>query len=331
MGSGTPWALQVQALSFAGGVANGSALAGREVAYYKVDIPTNTESWKLHMVPAAGHEALMLVRKDVLPNMAASSQYTSDTTSHYTGTKRQKTVQSTSTNTLHMTLMAQRPIPFLAGTYYVAVVSEGQNPPNGSTLGSGAVDYTLTSHGVMPIADATATVLDGSTNTVQTWSGQSVAYGEQKVYRFRVDPAATSVEVRLNNRVGDPIMAVHGDAIDAGRIPAINNAPNYTHSDDYDAEEMGQYMYISGVGSHYEIVTAPDPDGDYTVVVTASKEGNYDEVGAQFDLEVTATGEVVVPFNGGSSTVTDQESQAWRFFRVDVPPECWDGTFASPV
>ncbi len=45
---------QVQSLNFAGGVANGSALAGRELAYYKVDVPVVTESWKLDMVPAAG-------------------------------------------------------------------------------------------------------------------------------------------------------------------------------------------------------------------------------------------------------------------------------------
>ncbi len=76
------------------------------------------------------------------------------------------------------------------------------------------------------------------------------------------------------------------------------------------------------MSTHYEVVTVADPDGYYTVVVTATH-----DVSAQYDLEVTAFGEVILPFNGGSGAVVDQGPQTWRYYRVDVPTDTLAGTF----
>ena len=70
-GGGQPWAIEVQPLAFAGGVANGTGLAPRDIAVYRVDVPAGSRSWSLRLDPAAGHEALVAVRHGKVPNITA--------------------------------------------------------------------------------------------------------------------------------------------------------------------------------------------------------------------------------------------------------------------
>ncbi|MBK1723349.1 hypothetical protein [Thiocystis violacea] len=304
---GQPWAIQIRDLAFVGGSLSGTDLAPREAAYYRVSVPADLDSWSLEMVPSAMGEALMAVRKDVLPNITASASARTDSTS-YTGIKRQKTGQE-----FFYKYADNRETTITPGDYFIAVVSEGQQPESSSKVGVSPVAYTLASQGRMPVSDKTATPVSAASPV--TWLLQSAAYGQQKVYRFRVPTGLSALEVRLRNRSGNPLMAVYRSDLNTGLIPDAN-------SGSYAAEEGGQ----TRIGAHAELLTFVQPAaGDYTLVVAADKASNL-EANASFDVEVTATAESVFRFNGGLATVADQEAASWRYYQVMVPADAkgWD-------
>src|SRR5205814_2096274 len=93
-----------------------------------------------------------------------------------------------------------------AGTYYVLVASQGQNVTNncigpGSGWGAGNASYTLSS-GIELVTPLPNTLSYG--NDLTFTNGQ--AGGELKFYQFNVPAGIASIEVRLENRVGNPAM-----------------------------------------------------------------------------------------------------------------------------
>ena len=64
-----------------------------------------------------------------------------------------------------------------------------------------------------------------------SWNNQTLAYGQQKAYRFQVNESLSFLEVRLVNTTGKPYAAVLQTAIGADRFPRI--------SDDASSEEDG--------------------------------------------------------------------------------------------
>ena len=87
-----------------------------------------------------------------------------------------------------------------AGTFYVLVGGQGQDLVNGCE-GTGDSSYTLSSW------TEAATVLP---NTLSYGSDllftNGQAGGEMKFYQFSVPAGMASIEVRLENRVGNPFM-----------------------------------------------------------------------------------------------------------------------------
>ena len=84
------------------------------------------------------------------------------------------------------------------GDYYIAVVSEGVNPPNNNTIGTGNSSGVLTSHGPLATANPSTVTVAGTTTPV------TLAGGQVKAYQFTVSAGTHALEVRLDNRVGNP-------------------------------------------------------------------------------------------------------------------------------
>ena len=315
---GVPWSIQVQPLAWNGGTVAATGLAPREIAYYKVTVPAGTQSWSLQLDPAAGHEAMLAIHQGSLPNIAANiNGYTTEPT-QVAGVTRQKAGSeyfyklagpNAATNVAGRYTAS---LPLTAGDYYVAVVSEGQNPPDvSSTTGTLAVNYTLTSQGVMPVADKTATPL--STTVPVNWLGETALYGQQKVYRFNIPAGLLSAEVRLNNVVGTPNMSLYRNSATDSMIPAHANSGNYG----------GYYANEGGVAAdwhHASLITLANPvAGVYTLVVGNEKAPvTAVTANTSYDVMVSASTPLALAAAAGSNAATLLNNQS-QFYRFDIP------------
>ena len=299
-------------MAYTGGVANGTIANPREVNYYRVAVPANSTSWAVKMVPTVG-EAMMALNYNALPNITSSTGNSTnlyyESTDNNQGTEREKAGQE---------LFYKYSEPYITGSvpndsgviqdgyYYIAVISEGQNPANSYTVGTGSVDFTLTSVGKMPIAKKTAIPL--AVGTPVNWTGETLDYSAQKIYRFKVPAGLTSMEVRLDNRVGNPDMTLRQDAAGQARIPY-----NYTS---YNDSGEGGWSYSD---AHASIITVAQPaEGLYTLVVDAERESGT-EADASFDVVVTAlTPSTELAFDGGSVNKSLLDAQV-HYYQVEVP------------
>ena len=318
---GQPWPIQVLDMDFEGGsgVASGSNLQPRQAAYYRVQVPDGKKSWVVKLVPTLG-EARLALRSGHLPNSLASYGYPAE---GY-GTKREKNGQE-----FFYKYPENGAASIAGGGYYLAVISEGQNP-SGASIGTGGVNYTLTSAGEMPVSDKTGQTL--STSQMVTWSQESLTYGTQKIYRFRVPAGLTSIEVRLRNRVNSPFLMLQKDPAVQGTIPALgpgNGGATYV------AQEGGTYPNLS---YNDALLSVANPEaGDYTVAVAnrqtclADPPYTCGELDASYDLEVSAQGTTSLNYRNGSAPVLNQEAHTWRYFKVTVPAEGlgWDLRFKT--
>ncbi len=297
---GEPWRIQVADLAFEGEVT--ATLAPREIGYWRVSVPAGATSLALALETDEG-EAMFAARKDYLPSPSASASNDLDgTSSNRSGARRQKTGRE-----ILYRYLGNNEAALEGGSYYVAVAAEGQEPYSSSYIGTGTSTFTLRSLGEVEVNTAEAPLEAG---TPIRWDAQTLAYGEHRVHRFTVPDGTTSMEVRLENRVGNPHMTLGRND---GRIP--------NPAQDYVASHGGS----SQAGSNASLITVAEPGGTYTVVVTGR---NTSPAGldSTYDLVVEAIGEAELAFNGGSITVADQPNRTWSYFRVRVPEDAlgWD-------
>jgi len=312
IGIGGSYPIQITDLNFSGGSVNGTGLAPREVGWYRVSVPVDAASWSLTLVPEGAGEAMLAVRHGRLPNInaAGTTTATSDHATAFAGITRQKN----GSEYFYKFAPAGAATTITSGEYYIAVISEGQSPANSSTIGSGPVNYTLTSVGEMPIADQTGTPLNSSAPL--SWPAQSIPYGAEKVYRFRVPAGIDSAEIRLLNKSGNPVFSVRRDAAGSAKIP------NVTSQTDYPGPHEGgeAYSWRNNVTSPAlnTVTIAPATEGDYTITVKADYAAPA-ATDATFDLEVAGSGAAILPFANGTQNVAGQDYSTWRYFIVTVP------------
>ena len=302
----TNYSIPVYNLGFVGST-NGSNLPPREAAYYRVVVPTNTPSWRVRLAPTNG-DALLVVQQQYLPNIVSGgsavyevcgwvcdSEWCSDVSG---GIKMEKPG-----NQYYVLLPQSGEANIPAGTYYVGVVSEGVNSGNGR-IGSDTTSYALSS-GPLPVTDL-GTV--GTTDLLVTnimLESEDVA-----AYHFVFPPNIMGMEVRLENRVGNPAMTL--------LEPDTGIATPY--GDGY-GMEGGQGWDWYG----FNLITIPNPPAtSYSLAVKAVALSGY--VDAAYDLRVREI--VPAPFNPDSQlntngytnivsgTLADTES---AFFQVIVP------------
>ena len=283
-------AVDVKNLAFTGGTSSIVDLAPREGLYYKVTVPANTPSWEMGLAVTQG-EMNLVVRRDCIPVAGGGVNTQGASGNSYqirkVGSER------------FVILPAQNQDAIVAGDYYIAVVSEGQALSTNQIIGTGNCSGTLTSYGsfgVSPLGAASSTAITRSV---------SLEAGQLKAYTFSVPAGAGSLEVRLDNRVGNPA----ANLIAGSRIPASANGYG---------SEGGQ----TGAATHASAITMVAPAaGTYTVLVRGTGIiGAVEPYSASSaTLVVTAKTPAPLAFNGGISSVSNQGAGAWSFYQVTVP------------
>ncbi|MEI2726893.1 MAG: hypothetical protein V9H26_26330 [Verrucomicrobiota bacterium] len=295
-GIGTNLSIPVLDLPFAGGTAWSNNLPAREAAYYRVQIASNTPSWKLRLAVTNG-EAMLLIQKDCLPNVAGGSGVS-------TTLGGGRTLQK-SGDEQYLLLpdnTAQTNIP--AGTYFIAVVSEGKNP-SGSTIGTNGCGYVLTSFGVQPTNQVGNLAPVGPDISLS----DTLLGGEVKHYQFTVSPGVLAMEVRLDNRLANPRMTLRADGLPV------------TSSTSYGRDAGVSYTWLD---DHLINIATPKA-GTYTMAVQAeSFTGGYSN--AAYTIVVHALAASPVAFEGGVTTQTFHSNGVWRYFEFTVPSNTfgWD-------
>ncbi len=306
-GIGPGLAIPVTDLDFSGPggrVANTAGLAPREAAYYRVMVPANQTSWKVRLTPTTG-DALLLVEEEDVPDISTG------VFSSLEGGGRKLLKAGPE----HYLLLPRDNAEFLRpGPYHLAVVSEGvgQNRPEG-IIGTGVTTYVLESLGAAPAAavgGGTALPVGAAAITQPV----AVAGGEVKLFQFTVPAGLPAIEVRLQNRTGNPSVTVR-----AGTPPSLPHVPCCRSGDDLYGADGGSFVLRH---ADLRIATIANPlPGTYSVTVKAEdiESGAYPDATA--DLTVEAVAPAALAFDGGGAGVVGQEPGSWRFFTVNVPSD----------
>ena len=296
-GIGTNQSIPIYDLPFVGSV-SGTNIPPREAVYYRVQVPAGQASWKLRLVPTAG-EAMMLIQKDYLPNVVGGG---SSPTQIAGGRKQQKFGNDLFTQ-------LPRSSPYEAtitnGTYYIAVVSEGMNP-SGSYLGTNASSYTLYSYG--PATTNQLGTVDPSGLTDLS-TNDSVEGADFKYYSFTVPPGTLSLEVHLENKTANPWMSLRAD----NDLPTPTDGVSFSDGHGYTWQDSALINLTSPAITNYTLC-----------VQARSYVSGYSN--ANYTIRLHALGLTPVAFDGGSSQVTGQPVNTWKYFSVNVPGNAfgWD-------
>jgi hypothetical protein len=305
------YSIAVRDLPVSGSVSNLALTAG-EADYYRVAVPSNAPDWQLQLKSLNG-DALLKVQKDYLPN-SGSQRF-------WIGTEYGAVVSGQSGQKMMKPGDEQWALlPYydstgrtnlLPGTYYAVVVSQGQNQTNancngpGSGWGVGSSSYTLSSW--MESATSLPNTLSYGTDLLFT---NTQAGGQLKSYQFNVPPGIASIEVRLENRVGNPTMYLASGSAVSG------TAQWWGSSDPYGNYGGTYYVWRDG-----NLLTVPNPAGAYSLSVYASPDGSGNFPDASYILRVRAVPPPLVAFDGGTYTITNQAAITWQFFQVNVPSD----------
>jgi len=190
-GIGAGMSIPVTDLDFTAGSVTVSNLAPRDVAYFRVQVPPNTPGWKMKLAPTVG-EAMLVVLSNHVPNVDSG---------RLSGALNGKSMQKAG-NEHYLVLPVPGQSNLTAGIYYLAAVSEGINPATAARIGSGNTTFTVTSLGEVSVNNL-GTVGPTDITITNTLEG-----GESRIYQFNVPLTVAAVEMRLENRVGHPIMVV---------------------------------------------------------------------------------------------------------------------------
>ena len=298
-GIGTNFTIPVTQIAFSGGSFTTNGLPAREAAYFSVNVPSNTPSWKIKLSTNAS-ESMLMVLRDALPSVAANDDAAVSSTD--SGARIQKE------GTEHFLVLPQQGLTNIpAGNYHLAVAAEGVNATNANRIGAGSSAFTIQSLGSLPVIDL------GVLTPVDIVQPGSLEGGEIAAYQFTVPPGTLSMEARLENRVGNPLMALRPGPADRLPVP-----------------ESGRYGQEGGWNNGRltadQLITVPNPsNGVWSLVVKASQAGNVYS-NATYNVRISAVTATPVAFDGGTITVSTQPPGTWRYYRIDVPPETfgWD-------
>jgi len=298
-GIGTGLSIQVTELNYAGGFATVSNLIPREAAYFRVQVPANSPGWKLNLTPAVG-EAMLIVLSNAIPNVDSGRSV---------HVRAGKLLQKPG-NEHHLILPFAGETNIYGGNYYLAVVSEGVNPASATRIGTDASTFSITSVGDVPVTNL------GPVTLADIVRNETLEGGESRIYQFVVNPGTLALEMRLENRIGNPVMVL------------LTNTPlpdpgGLSSSKDLYGNDGGDVPDL--INTNIITVANPTP-GIYTLAVKARVAGTvYPD--AAYTLRVR---ELPVPLlnftaefntNGGNNVASGLLLDAQRvFYKVIVPP-----------
>lgn len=235
-------------------------------------------------------EALVLVLKDAVPSFASREDGVGGA-----GASGRKMQKAGNENFTLLPPQGETNIP--AGAYFLAVVSEGRNPPSGSNVGTNTSSFTITSLGAMPVVNL------GNAGGADLVQAGALPGGDVAAYQFTVPPGTLNLEVRLENRTGSPFMAL----IAGDRLP----------TSPYDSYGTEGGQSLSAVTDPELINVANPAPGVFSLLVKATSAGGYPD--ATYTVRVVSGGAANLAFDGGTLSVTNQEPDTLRYFLVTVP------------
>ena len=304
-GIGTGMAIPVTPLAYSNGVAIITDLPPREVAYFSVEVPSGMPSWNVELNNTAG-EGLLIAIRDRLPSIRAGNFRNNSTAGG--GSKMQKAGDE------HYLLAPDANAGALqAGTYYVAVASEGTNPGNGR-VGSGTSSFVLTSRGALNVVDLGTVDNSGATDILAASTNKA---GQVRAYTFTVPPDTSSMEITLEDKTGAPEMHLIAGERLSGTSYSFSHPYGYDYSTTCTWAHPTLINVINPAATNYTLVVRADPSsGD-----------------AEYTLRIHATGVQTVTFDGGMANVINQQVGTWRFFRIEVPQGAlgWDVRIDNPT
>jgi len=305
---GAGQAIPIGTLGFApGSSATVNNLTPREAAYYKVSIPDNVPSWEFTFSPGAG-EMMVAARQGYIPDF----NVTTGGNMQDPANSRQMKVQKAGAER-YLLLPPNNEDKILAGDYYLAVVSEGVNPPNFSVIGTGTSSGTLASNGSPAVTQLGTASLTPINHTV------SLAGAQVKGYQFTVPEGVVSLELQLNNRTGNPRMAL----ISGNRLPFPDSTVNeFATGGGQSSAPVGGVARVLADS----LITVPNPPaGTYSLTVRADDLSSaYPD--ATGDLVIVARPRTTLNFassqngNGLSHSDTKQLADGQKqFYEIAVP------------
>jgi len=220
-----------------------SGLAAREAAYYRVLIPSNTPSWQVKLTAISG-EALLLILKDHVPNVDCGRFFAA------TGGK----FMQKAGNEHYVLLPNASQTNLTPGAYFLAVVGEGLNPASSLRVGGDSSSYILTSVGTASVNNF------GTLGQADLLEQDALEGGECRFYQFSVLTNTAALELRLEDRVGIPIMTL----LTNGGLPD----PGFATTGGRDAYGNDGGLNASDVHSNI-LTVANAPAGIFTVAVKA--------------------------------------------------------------
>jgi large repetitive protein len=304
-GIGPNYTIPVVDLAFNGGTATHPGLMPREAAYYRVVVPDNAPSWKVRMTALSGESMLVALHNSApsVDSIATSGSVTNGRGMQKFGNEHLLTLPlSAGTN-----IYVSNP-----GTNYLAVVSEGLNPANSSRVGSGPSSHTITSIGTMSVHDFGITTVD------DILYSDTLQGGEVKAYQFTSRPELFGIKVRLEQRVGNPIMSL----VQGFRFPDPGASSPLVSPESYGTD--------GGVASpvvHASQITIANPSNYlYTFVVKARGVSSVNFPDSSYTIRIQEVGirdlnfDAALNTNGQSHIATGElEDNERSYYRVVVP------------
>jgi hypothetical protein len=248
------YSIPVTPLNLTGSVTD-PALPVGEADYYQVVVASNTPDWKLDLALTNG-EALLMVQQDFLPSSFPGGGYGQVVA----GNGGQKMMKPGDQQWALLPPDSNNGTNVVAGTYYVLVASQGQNPVN-NCEGTNTAAYTLTSW-VDPGNNLVGTLgLHSDSAFTNSQPGGSLEF-----YQFTVPPNLPSLQVTLENTVGNPWMTLN--------TGTFLVSPTSDEVQDYG--EYGNYGGTNEQWNSYDLITIPNPQpGVYSLSVYAAEGASY--------------------------------------------------------
>jgi hypothetical protein len=302
-GIGSNLTIPVVDLNYTNGSATNTTLAARDLAVYRISVPSNAPTWKVNLALSSG-DALLAVARGAMPNITVS---TTGSATNSTTAGRKMSKASTTGNEHFFLLPGGLGTNVIPGTYYLVVASEGQAvATNATAIGSGVSAYTLSSLGAAPIIDL------GVLETNDIVYTNSLEGGDSTLLSFGNLSDTLGFELSLPEKTGNPWMV---SPTLSGYFP---NPGSSSPPDTY-----GNEGGVDGIVSP-DIITVSGVFPEEVMAIKARGSGNnYPD--ATYTLRIRKLTADPLAFDGGLSIVTNQ-TNVYHFFKVTVPPEAlgWD-------
>ncbi|HBR94826.1 MAG TPA: hypothetical protein DEA90_11750 [Opitutae bacterium] len=287
-----------------------NGLGAREPAFYKYELTTPVSGWQFELdfgAASPNGEGMLVLREGWLPTTynSYSDSYTSPFNSAAQIGQLTRQTELEIEGQERFTLLpynGESEIP--AGTYYAAVISEGNSPESTSRIGTGAVDFVLRNDFDLGVVDLSTL----SFGTVEQAS-DNLEPGEVDFYRFTVpaDTLALAITAKDTASPHEPYLSLRTAD---GQLP-----DNYSYGYGFSGGQSYQ-EYINGTGT---INLSNPAAGEYALSLHDGPQAS--QYAIEIELKESSALGFTSQLAGPPSNVAsfDLLSGQLEFYKVTVP------------